>query len=269
METLDQLFNKLWEDYKTINPQAGGIHRILVERGEKIINDHIAFRTFDIPELGIDALAKVFIKNGYSPQGEYNFPEKKLFARHYEHANPKYPRIFISELKLKECSHALRNSIHKLVIQVSLASIQKWDWCVAGPLWKPIAWESYEKLKEESEYAAWIAVFGFRANHFTVYFNSLKTFSSLPEFNTFLKNNGYALNAAGGEIKGGPKEFLEQSSTMAHPVEIQFADCRKQIPGCYYEFAKRYPLPDGKMFTGFVAQSANKIFESTDNKGKA
>ena len=35
------------------------------------------------------------------------------------------------------------------------------------------------------------------------------------------------------------------------------------IPCCYYEFAKRYTQADGKLFRGFVAQSADKIFEST------
>ena len=269
MGTLDELFKKLWDDYKGINKQADGIHQLLESRGEKVINDHIAFRTFNIPELGVDALAEIFVKNGYSPKGEYQFPEKKLFARHYEHANLEYPKIFISELKLEECSHTLRNIIHKLVIQIPSGSTAKWDWCVSGQLWKPIPWESYEKLRDESEYAAWMSVFGFRANHFTVYFNALKTFCDLEGFNIFLKHNGYQLNAAGGEIKGSPKEYLEQSSTLAHPVEVQFADCKKTVPACYYEFARRYPLPDGKIFTGFVAQSANKIFESTDNKKKS
>ena len=172
MEPLDQLFQKLWDDYKTLNNQADGIHRLLVERGEKIINDHIAFRTINIPDLGVDALAQIFVKNGYVSNGEYQFPEKKLFARHYEHPNPDYPKIFISELKLQETSHALRNFIHKLVIQIPFDAIKKWDWCVAGPLWKPSPWDVYQKMKEESEYAAWLTVFGFRANHFTVSFNS-------------------------------------------------------------------------------------------------
>ena len=34
----------------------------------------------------------------------------------------------------------------------------------------------------------------------------------------------------------------------------------------YYELAKRYPLPSGELFQGFVPASADKIFESTDAK---
>ena len=113
---------------------------------------------------------------------------------------------------------------------------------------------------------AWVAAFGIRANHFTVFVNYLKTFKDLPDLNEFLKKNGYKLNSSGGEIKGSPKEYLEQSSTLAHPAEVEFADRKETIPACYYEFAKRYPLPNGKLFQGFVAQSADKIFESTNRK---
>jgi hypothetical protein len=72
------------------------------------------------------------------------------------------------------------------------------------------------------------------------------------------------LNKAGGVIKGTPEQFLEQSSTMAVPVHVKFTDGTFEIPGCYYEFAKRYALPNGKLYTGFVAASADKIFESTN-----
>jgi hypothetical protein len=124
----------------------------------------------------------------------------------------------------------------------------------------------YETLRRESEYAAWLAAFGFRANHFTVDVNALKTFESLGELNRFLKDQGHRLNTSGGEIKGSPEDLLEQSSTLAGEVEVRFSDGRKRIPACYYEFARRYPGPDGKLFTGFVAKSADKIFQSTDRQ---
>ncbi|MEJ2595547.1 MAG: DUF1338 domain-containing protein, partial [bacterium] len=37
------------------------------------------------------------------------------------------------------------------------------------------------------------------------------------------------------------------------------------IPSCYYEFARRYPDASGKLYGGFIAKSADKIFEITDN----
>ncbi len=266
METLDALLDRLWKDYAAINKQADGIYSLLTSRGEKIINDHIAFRTFNIPKVGIEALTKTFIRFGYLPKGEYTFKEKKLFARHYEHNNQSYPKIFISELKVEEMSAGLQKTVRQMVNQVPDALVKKWDFCLSGVPWKKLKYDEYKTLLDESEYAGWMSVFGFRANHFTVFVNYLKSFKTLQELNEFLKSNGFKLNSSGGEIKGSPQEYLEQSSTLAHPVVVEFADKKETIPACYYEFAKRYPFPDGKLFHGFVAQSADKIFESTNVK---
>ena len=58
--------------------------------------------------------------------------------------------------------------------------------------------------------------------------------------------------------------LLEQSSTMADKVVVSFTDGDAEIPSCFYEFARRYPMENGKLYTGFVAASADKIFESTN-----
>ena len=268
METLNELLNRLWQDYSSMNKQAEGIYQLLTQRGEKILNDHVAFRTFNDPKIGIEVLAQPFIRFGYEPKGEYFFKEKKLYAKHYEHKDPNNPKIFISELKLQECSSKLQKIVKGLIDQVKPETAKKWDFCVSGVPWEKVSYATYSELLEESEYAAWMTVFGFRANHFTVFFNSLKTFKDLLEFNEFIKKSGFKLNSSGGEIKGSPQEYLEQSSTLAYPVEIKFTDRTETIPGCYYEFARRYKLPNGKLFTGFVAQSADKIFESTNVKKK-
>ncbi len=72
------------------------------------------------------------------------------------------------------------------------------------------------------------------------------------------------MNSAGGEIKGDETVKLEQSSILADKAPVQFSDVTLEIPSCFYEFAKRYPSADGKLYTGFVAASADKIFESTN-----
>jgi hypothetical protein len=51
---------------------------------------------------------------------------------------------------------------------------------------------------------------------------------------------------------------------LADNIEVEFTDKKLVIPSCYFEFAKRYPLADGNLYQGFVAKSADKIFESTD-----
>jgi hypothetical protein len=47
-------------------------------------------------------------------------------------------------------------------------------------------------------------------------------------------------------------------------VDVPFADGTHRVPSCYYEFARRHPLPSGELFQGFVPASADKIFHSTD-----
>lgn len=261
------LLARLWDDYASMNPQAGAIHRLLAARGEVVANDHIALRTFDDPRVGLSVLARPFVALGYTPAGSYEFPDKKLVARHFEHAAPDMPRVFISELRTGLCSESLRHTIKSLVDQMPAGLVDRWDLPVAGRPWK-VSYAAYESLRTESEYAAWMAAFGFRVNHFTVLVNALKKFRTLQELNAFLKKNGFELNSAGGEIKGNPAEYLEQSSTLASKVLVNFEDGPRSIPGCYYEFARRYPLPgaEGKLFSGFIAASANKIFESTDKR---
>jgi len=58
--------------------------------------------------------------------------------------------------------------------------------------------------------------------------------------------------------------LLEQSSIRAEMIEVNFTEGKKEIPGCYYEFARRYANQNGKLYSGFIAKSADKIFESTD-----
>ena len=94
--------------------------------------------------------------------------------------------------------------------------------------------------------------------------NPLKKFTELSELNDWLLDKGYAMNQSGGLIKGTQESLLEQSSTMAAKIQVQFTEGPMEIPGCYMEFAKRYPSQDGKMFQGFIAKSADKIFESTN-----
>jgi len=266
METLDELFEALWDDYANINSQAGEIFQLLTDRGEKPFNDHIAFRTYNLPKIGIKKIAQHFEKFGYEAKGQYDFKAKKLNAIHYEHPDDDKPLVFISELKTEEFSDGLQKTVKGLINQVPEKLVSDTGFPIAGRLWDPIDYGVYTKLKKESEYAAWVSVFGFRANHFTIQFNTLNGFKDFKEFNQFLMDSGFKMNTSGGLIKGTPKEMLEQSSTLAHPVAIEFADKKETIPACYYEFAQRYPDTQGKLFMGFVTQSADKIFESTDNK---
>jgi hypothetical protein len=171
--------------------------------------------------------------------------------------------VFVSELVLDEVSPRARAIIDGLVAQLPPEFGARADLPWAGRPWR-IDRSDYEILLAESEYAAWLAAFGFRVNHFTVDVNALSTFPDLESLCAFLVEHGFLLNAAGGVIKGTPAQHLEQAATRADAIEVGFVDGKTKIPSCYYEFARRYPLPSGELFHGFVPTSADRIFESTD-----
>lgn len=264
-QQVEQFFENLWQDYIKLTPSAAKVHEVLGE-GREIINDHVAFRTFNIAPVRLATLAEHFEAMGYVANGDYNFEAKKLVAKHYEHENPDLPKIFISELLVEEFSQELQDIVHKMVDQVDPGAVKQPDFLYSGTHWQ-VTGDEYDRLLEESEYAAWMSAFGFRANHFTVSVNALPGYKSLEQVNQKLKDVGFRLNTSGGEIKGSPEVYLEQSSTMADRAEVQFADGPKEIPSCFYEFAKRYEIAPNKLYTGFVAASADKIFESTNAKG--
>ncbi|XGC79660.1 DUF1338 domain-containing protein [Bdellovibrio bacteriovorus] len=263
MMSLESLLEKMWVDYCQLNPAAKRIYDLFVAKGETVLNDHIALRTFNHPRLGIESLAKHFKKLGYVEKNDYIFVEKKLYAKHYEHPNEDMPKIFISELELEKVSQFIRDTVNKLVEQIPQSVIDSETFAMSGRPW-PMTYSLYSELAKESEYASWVAAYGFRPNHFTVNINKLKNFDDIVQLNDFIKSNGFVLNKSGGEVKGTKADYLEQSSTMASEIPVKFDDGTYNIPGCYYEFAKRYPLENGKLYQGFVAKSADKIFESTN-----
>jgi hypothetical protein len=263
-------FSQLWSDYTAFNPQAKRIYDLILERERKadpsvsaLVNDHIALRTYNIPKIGLEAMARIVAKHGFEKRGEYIFEQKKLRAWHFEHTDENSPKIFISELETEKLSPLVQQTAQAAAdaIESGFASSDEFLWSGRG--WKADH-ATYQRLLAESEYAAWMYAFGFRANHFTISFNHLKTFARLEELNDFVRAAGYRLNQSGGEIKGTPQALLEQSSTLAEVTRVEFADGVFDIPACYYEFARRYPMAGGALYQGFISSSADKIFESTD-----
>jgi len=79
-----------------------------------------------------------------------------------------------------------------------------------GAPWQ-VSWADYQTLLAESEYAAWMAAWGYRANHFTVNINRLKQFDTIQQVNAALKAAGFALRypQADGVLYPG---FVEASA---------------------------------------------------------
>lgn len=261
---VNELFANLWQNYLSVTPSAVKIHKLLgSSQQDDVINDHIALRTFNLPKVGLEKLAAHFLAVGYKECGEYHFEAKKLYAKHYEHSDPRQPKVFISELLVEKCSPFLQKTITELVDKIPEEAVKADNFLYSGTHWQ-VSKDTYEKLLTESEYAAWTAAWGYRANHFTVSINDLANFKTIQQVNQALKDAGFPLNTSGGEVKGSADVLLEQSSTLADEFSVKFSDAEAKIPSCFYEFALRYPKADGKLYTGFVAASADKIFESTN-----
>ena len=184
--TYKNIFSRLWKDYTNQNPDTKKVHDLLIAEGETIMNDHIAFRTFNHPSINVEALAKVFLNNGYEFKGDYHFEQKKLYAKHFEHkTDMNAPRVFISELLVEEFSDFLRNSVAEWISKIPQDLLISDELIHAGNVSGIPSFGVYEKLRQESEYAGWLYVNGFCANHFTVSVNALKKYDSIQKVNSF------------------------------------------------------------------------------------
>ncbi|MDR4987413.1 MAG: DUF1338 domain-containing protein [Bacteroidales bacterium] len=266
MKQYNETFQRFWDTYSSQNPSAKRIHALFTTLGEEVVHDHIALRTFNDPRMNIDVVAKVFTDNGYEARGTYDFKAKKVFGKHFEHkTDPEAPKVFISELLLEQFSDFLRQTVNEKLDSLPDEAYRDPMLVFGGSIWGEISLDTYNKLREESEYAAWTLVYGYRANHFAIKVNALKNFGSLQDVNAFIKDNGYLMNtSSGNEIYGAPEELLEQSATRAEIREVRFTDGMHKIPSCFYEFTLRYPDADGLLYPGFKAANADKIFESTN-----
>jgi hypothetical protein len=262
--TREQFFSELWADFVRIAPQAAALKARFEALGETVVDDHVAFRTFDRGPLRLTALEPLLLDLGYRLFDEYHFADKHLRARAYLCDGA--PRIFLSELLLDELSSQAGEWVERCCMQVDASRVGSVAVFHAGRLWKPLHFAEYQALSDESEYAGWLCAHGMHANHFTVSVNALRRLTTVSAVLDFVADAGYAINTAGGRVKGTPLVLLEQGSTLATSVPVEFADGTHDIPSCYYEFALRHPQPDGTLYDGFVPASADKIFESTDRR---
>lgn len=289
LTTLEHVLDGLMRRYRERAPDVGRIIAAMIAEGviagpAAIENDHIAFRTMGVPQLGIRSFERIFMHYGYTQRDPYTFPAKKLDAFWYSPPAPHLPRIFVSELRVGELSAEAQRIIRSYTDEVAHDPVDDLDLDDAAAvdaflhrgLWRLPTWADYQRLSAESEYAAWVIYNRYYLNHFTISVHSLPPgYDSIAGFNAFLERHGFTLNSAGGAIKVSPDGGLLQSATVAELIMADFADgVRQPIAGSYIEFAERRPLPafahlPGAQLTreqrreGFEAGNADKIFEST------
>lgn len=292
-QPLDFVMNGLMSRYRQRVPDVEKVISAMVAAGyvasaDEIDNDHIAFRTMGVPQLGIASLEKIFLHYGYERRDRYEFDGKKLNAFWYAPPQSCYPRIFISELRVGDLSAAAQQIITSYTSEVKADPVDALDLddgpavdaFLHAPLWRTPTWDDYQQLADESEYAAWVIYNRYYLNHFTVSVHNLPAgVDTIAQFNEFLKSIGVRLNDSGGEMKVSGDGLLIQSSTVAEMVDAEFAApgggaANHRISGSYVEFAERRVLPQFADLPrdeirrqhrrdGFETANADKIFEST------
>ncbi len=286
---LDEVLEGLMSRYRQRVPDVTGILEAMQAEGaigsfDDIENDHIAFRTMGVPQLGVKSFEKIFIHLGYTRRDFYSFEGKKLNAWWYSPPTDKHPRIFVSELRVEDLSTNAREIIRSYTDEVksdpvdalNLDQAADIDAFLHKPLWRTPTLSDYKVLLAESEYAAWVIYNRYYLNHFTISVHNLpERFNTIVRFNEFLEHHGFKINDAGGKIKESPDGGLIQSSTVAQTIQAQFAGGEAYpISGSYVEFAERRVLPQFASLPaseirrehrrdGFETGNADKIFEST------
>lgn len=289
---LDIFLNILFKRYSQQVPAVKKITDALISRGvvgaqEEIVNDHIAFRTLGVPNLGITSFEKIFLHHGYTKRDNYYFEGKKLNAYWYAPPSAEYPRIFMSELMVEQLSAQTQQLIAKYtshidadpVDSLNLDNGEEIGEFFHKPLWQLPEKADYQALLEESEYAAWVIYNRYYLNHYTISVHNLKAgYNNLEDFNLFVESLGLKLNTEGGKIKVSPDGLLRQSASVAEMQDAVFAGGEKmEIAGSYVEFAERLVLPQYAGLPekelkaihrreGFETGNADKIFESTYTK---
>lgn len=294
------LIDQLWRDYISRVSYAKKYVELVFEKGGKVVNDHIAFRTFNThtgeqPE-GIRAIKHLLNYLEYHPVEKYTFTKKKLTAIHFEHPDPMFPKIFVSQLEVDQLPVWAQQIIHDTVVDTEyiisdrslglLSLLQKEGQIpkIASDSlvddlaqyfrrpWRAPRKDDVIKINDVSQYAAWTLLHGNSVNHFTAFIN-YQDVKDWPD----LESTCAGLAAAGvpmkDSIEGAKGSKLQQSATQAvkEDVEVMGEEEAETIRWtyAYYELAERGYIEENgnrKLFSGFLGEQATNLFDMTQTR---
>ncbi len=297
-EVAKAILDELWEQFLRRVSYAKIYTSLVLEKGGKVVNDHIAIRTLNThtgeqPE-GIRAMSHIFKCLDYKSMGSYKFQKKKLNAIHLEHVDMGLPKIFVSQLEVselpewaqslikenvKDTPYLLSDHAIELLMRLSkdgclteeAAEILVYE--IAGYFrrpWKIPSKEAILKLNDVSQYAAWVLLHGNSINHFTALINK-QGVKEWPDIQSTCK----ALEEAGvpmkERIEGKEGSILRQSSTQAVKEMVEVINDDGEVGQiiwtyAYYELAERGFIEENgekKLFQGFLGEQASHLFDIT------
>ena len=291
---------QLWAGYLKRVEYAQTYVSLIRQKGGKIVNDHIAFRTLkthtgEQPE-GIRAIKHLLNFLDYKPVGQYSFKKKNLTATHFEHPDEMFPKIFVSQLEVeqlpkwaqkiinytvKDTPYILSDQAIELLQQLKINSKlpEEAALFLANDLtryfrrpWGIPNKDDVLKINDVSQYAAWVLLHGNSVNHFTAFINfqEVKEWPDLESTCAGLQKAGVPMKETIEGIKGSK---LQQSATQAvkEEVEVIGDDGPEKMVWtyAYYELAQRnYITENGKekLFSGFLGEQATHLFDMTQTR---
>lgn len=290
-----QLFDRLWMRYRSRVEFVRVYEKLVNEARATFFNDHIAFRTFanQNPMTGISSLSRMFEALGYRGVECYQFEDKHLGAIYFQHPHPKFPKIFISELRTWELSRrsqqiiqSVLSSLHDYPSMELLAGLNRLDdaseqetqelFQQVKANFLKLPWnlpdrEDVLELNKESQYGAWVLVHGYQVNHFTSLINSHGPgpLSDIEKTSEALRRAGVPMKST---IEGARGSKLRQTTTEAVMVNVPVMEKGKQVSlpwtYAYFELAQRDPHRDPvtgeeHRYEGFLGPQATNLFEMT------
>ncbi|HPE75683.1 MAG TPA: DUF1338 family protein [Draconibacterium sp.] len=292
------LFEKLWEQFAVRVPYAQQYADLVVEKGGKVVIDHVAFRTFNAhtgeqPE-GIRAIKHILNFLGYIPVSKYKFPKKKINSTHFEHPDETLPKVFVSQLEVIDlpvwAQNIVNETVHNtfyllndkslellaIVKENGSLPVEAADFLVNDLVqyfrrpWNIPLKDEVLKMNDISQFGAWVLIHGNSVNHFAASVNN----QDVKEWANF-ETTVDALVSAGIPVKkvfeGDYGSKLRQTTTPATKEEVDVKGengFEKMVwTYAYFELAERnYIGTDGlqKLFSGFLTGPENLLFDLTE-----
>jgi hypothetical protein len=280
----------LFEDLLRRVPYAHLYVEELRRSGRKVTFDHGALRTVKAPSgllpEGEAAFTRLLLPLGYRLNGTYPLERLGMTGRAYAHEDlPEHiPQFFLSELHPERFSPAFQEATRRVLATSvdplppsALALLEQLRLQRELPLAQaarllpdlvacferhhaPSHLADYELLLAESKEMAWIATEGNAFNHAT---DRVEDVAALAEAQKAL---GRPMKEA---LEVGSSGRVVQTAFRAAQVERPFVGPQGQlvlrsVPGSFYEFITRKPLPDGRLDLSFDSSNAQGIFKMTE-----
>jgi hypothetical protein len=270
-------------------PSARAYLQDVVAGGERMTFDHGAVRTVLAPcgalPPGEAAILRVLRPLGYVLADTYPMDRLAMTGRAYRHAElpEDIPQFFISEFHPRCYSAAFRAAADRVVSSsadplpagalarlVRLEAEGSLDEAEALRLLPdlvacfdrqhaPPSLADYRVLYQESAEMAWIATEGNVFNHAT---------DRVPDVEGLARRQRALGRAMKETVEYSASGRVLQTAYQADPVERPFRDVEghlvlKTVPGSFFEFITRKPLPGGGLDLGFDMSNAQAVFRMT------